>query len=178
MLLTVSSDASLVSHPPAKAEPTPTIPLEGHEPDDGADDDDDDEDDDEEDKTQPTINPELPLDRPVQVDALLEKWQSEIRKAGIDAEEQFLSEVAEIFKTERPREESITEKMVLELSGDIETELASLESTIIHLVKKGRASETDDPRIKEINKKISASGKKIRNHAVEIRYHISHALAN
>jgi hypothetical protein len=63
--------------------------------------------------------------------------------------------------------------MVLELNNTIESEIASLENTIIYLAKKPKpetGKEKDDPRITELNQKIIASGKKIRNHAVEIRY--------
>ena len=60
--------------------------------------------------------------------------------------------------------------MVLELNNTVDTELASLENSVMYLAKKGRANGKDDPRFKELNDKVVASGKKIRNHAVEIRY--------
>src|SRR5438552_1249383 len=49
-----------------------------------------------------------PLNRAVQVDALLENWRSQIRKAGIKTEEIFIEAVKEIFETEKERELSIT----------------------------------------------------------------------
>jgi hypothetical protein len=118
----------------------------------------------------PIVQDERPaLNRPVQVDANLENWRTQIRKAGVEAEELFLEAIQEIFTTEREREISIIKNMVLELNNTVQREIASLENTIIYLAKKGRASEQDDPRIKEFNKKVVESGKKIRNHAVEIR---------
>jgi len=139
---------------------------------------DDDEDEDGEEIDAPTSTEELPnielpkppLDRSVQVDALLENWRTQIRNAGIEAEELFIESVSEIFKTENERETSITKNMVIELNNTVESEIAYLENTIIYLAKKGRASSQDDPRLKELNKSVAASGKKIRNHAVEIRY--------
>ena len=110
-----------------------------------------------------------PLDRPVQVDALLDKWRTEIRNSGIEAEELFLEAINEIFNTEKEKEYSITKNMALEFQNTVDSEIVSLENTIIYLAKKGRASDQDDPRLKELNKKAVASGKKIRNHAVEIR---------
>lgn len=115
-------------------------------------------------------DPRPPLNRPVQVDANLDNWRTQIRKAGVEAEEIFLQEIQEIFATEQERETSITKNMVLELNNTVQGEIVSLENTIIHLAKKDRAPEQDDPRIKELNKKVVESGKKIRNHAVEIRY--------
>jgi DNA-binding transcriptional regulator GbsR (MarR family) len=118
----------------------------------------------------PIVQDERPaLNRPVQVDANLENWRTQIRNAGVEAEELFLEAIQEIFTTEQEREISITKNMVLELNNTVQGEIASLENTIIYLAKKGRASEQDDPRIKEFNKKVVESGKKIRNHAVEIR---------
>lgn len=111
-----------------------------------------------------------PLNRPVQVDALLETWRTQIRNAGVKTEEIFLDAIQDIFGTEKERESSITENMILELENTVASEIASLENTIIYLAKKGRASEQDDPRLKELNKSVVASGKRIRNHAVEIRY--------
>ena len=110
------------------------------------------------------------MNRPVQVDALLENWRSQIRATGVETEEVFLDAVQEIFQTEKEKETSITKNMILELNNTVQSEIASLENTIIYLAKKGRASGQDDPRLKELNKNIVASGKKIRNHAVEIRY--------
>jgi len=110
-----------------------------------------------------------PLDRAVQVDALLENWRSKIRQAGVEAEEIFLDAVEEIAATEEEREISITENMISELENRITREIASLENTIIYLAKEGKAAGQDDPRIKEFNKAIQTSGKKIRNHAVDIR---------
>jgi hypothetical protein len=118
----------------------------------------------------PIVQDERPtLNRPVQVDANLENWRTQIRNAGVEAEELFLEAIQEIFTTEQERETSITKNMVLELNNTVQGEIASLENTIIYLAKKGRASEQDDPRIKELHKKVVESGKKIRNHAVEIR---------
>lgn len=117
------------------------------------------------------IEPERPpLNRAVQVDALLENWRTQIRKAGIETEEIFIESVNEIFETEKEREISITKNMVLELNNTVNTELASLENHIMYLAKKGRATDKEDPRLKELNEKVVASGKKIRNHAVEIRF--------
>ena len=117
------------------------------------------------------IEPERPpLNRPVQVDALLENWRTQIRKAGIETEEIFIEAINEIFRTEKERETLIAKNMVLELNNTVDAELASLENSIIYLAKKGRASGKDDPRFKELSDKVVASGKKIRNHAVEIRY--------
>lgn len=113
------------------------------------------------------------LNRPVQVDALLDNWRTQIRNAGVQAEEVFIAAVTEIFETEKAREEEIARNMVLELNNTVESELSSLENTVIYLAKKGKASGKDDPRYKEFNENIVASGKKIRNHAVEIRYHKS-----
>ena len=115
-----------------------------------------------------------PLDRAVQVDALLENWRARIRNAGIKAEEIFLEAIKEIFETEKEKEASIAKNTVLELNNTVETEIASLENEILYLATKGRG-ETDmnDALIKELNKKITAAGKRIRNHAVEIRYIIS-----
>ena len=125
----------------------------------------------EEPEEEPTIVHERPpLNRPVQVDALLEKWRAEIRAVGVETEELFLDAVQEIFQTEKQSEISITKRMVLEFNNTVQSEIASLENTIIFLAKKGRASEKDDPRLKELNKNTVASAKKIRNHAVEIRY--------
>ena len=122
----------------------------------------------------PTLKDERPpLNRPVQVDAALENWRAQIRKAGVESEEVFLKAVKDIFTTEREREASITKNMVIELNNTVQGEVASLENSIIYLAKKGRASGEDDPRIKEFNKKVIASGKKIRNHAVEIRYSLA-----
>lgn len=112
-----------------------------------------------------------PLDRPVQVDALLENWRTQIRKAGVKAEELFLDAINDIYSTEKERETSITKNMVLELENTVESEIASLENTIIYLAKKGRGSGQDDHRLQELNKNVVASGKEIRDHAVEIRYH-------
>ena len=111
-----------------------------------------------------------PLNRPVHVDALLDNWRTQIRNAGIEAEEKFLSAVNEIFNTEKEREEAIARNMVLELNNTVEAEMSSLENSVIYLAKRGKASGKDDPRYKELNEKIVASGKKIRNHAVDIRY--------
>lgn len=111
-----------------------------------------------------------PLDRAVQVDALLETWRAKIREAGIQSEEIFLDAVEEIAATEQEREKSITENMILELENQVTGEIASLENTIIYLAKKGKAEDKDDSRIKDLNKAIQTSGKKIRNHAVDIRY--------
>lgn len=117
------------------------------------------------------IEPERPpLNRAVQVDALLENWRTQIRKAGIETEEIFIEAVNEIFETEKEREISITTNMVLELNNTVNTELASLENHIMYLAKKGRATDKEDPRLKELNDKVVVSGKKIRNHAVEIRF--------
>ena len=125
----------------------------------------------EEPEEKPTIVHERPpLNRPVQVDALLEKWRTQIRAVGVETEELFLEAVQEIFQTEKERETSITKNLVLELNNTVQSEIASLENTIIYLAKKGRASGQDDPRLKQLNQNIIASGKKIRNHAVEIRY--------
>ena len=122
-------------------------------------------------KEEPSIVHERPpLNRPVQVDALLENWRTQIRAAGVEMEELFLDAVQEIFETEKERETSIAKNMVLELNNTVQSEISSLENTIIHLAKKGRASGQDDPRLRELNKNVVASGKKIRNHAVEIRY--------
>ena len=157
--------------------PEPTVdPLSIFEDDPEEDDDDDGTDEEEEEETVsstrvlPIVQDERPaLNRPVQVDANLENWRTQIRNAGVEAEELFLEAIQEIFTTERERETSITKNMVLELNNTVQGEIASLENTIIYLAKKGRASEQDDPRIKEFNKKVVESGKKIRNHAVEIR---------
>jgi hypothetical protein len=111
-----------------------------------------------------------PLNRAVQVDALLENWRTQIRNAGIESEELYLQAIKDIYATEKEREESIAKNMVLELKNTVESEIASLEGTIMYLAKKGRAEGTDDPRLKELNKEIAAAGKKIRNHAVDIRY--------
>lgn len=152
---------------------------------DGQDEDEDDEEDNEEEEeeseeheeeipqsepsdTTTSVNP--PLDRPVQVDALLDKWRTKIRKGGVETEETFVQAVHEIFETEHEKETSITKNMVLELENIIESEIASLENTIIFLAKKGRALGNEDPRLKKLSKGITASGKKIRDHAVEIRY--------
>jgi hypothetical protein len=152
-----------------------------HDPDEEEDEDDDE--DDEQEVQEETVkdkykdlpileileDPRPPLNRPVQVDANLENWRAQIRRAGVEAEEIFLEAIKEIFATEQERETSITKSMVLELNNTVHGEIASLENTIIYLAKKGRATEQDDPRIKEFNKKVVESGKKIRNHAVEIR---------
>lgn len=125
------------------------------------------------------VEPERPpLNRAVQVDALLENWRTQIRKAGIETEEIFLEAINEIFETEKERETSITKNMVLELNNTVDTELASLENDIMYLAKKGRADSKDDIRFKELNDKVIASGKKIRNHAVDIRYLPSMVLTN
>jgi hypothetical protein len=58
---------------------------------------------------------------------------------------------------------------VLELNNTVDTALASLENGIIYLASKGRGGK-DDPRLKELNHKVTAAGKKIRDHAVDIRY--------
>lgn len=118
----------------------------------------------------PVEPPRPPLNRPVQVDALLENWRTQIRNAGMETEEMFIDAINEIFAAEKERETSISKNMVLELNNTIDSEIASLENTIIHLAKKGRGTGKDDPRLKELNDKVVASGKKIRNHAVEIRY--------
>ena len=118
----------------------------------------------------PIVSHERPqLDRPVQVDALLKNWRTQIRNAGIETEELFLEAVHEIFNTEKEREISMSKSMFLELQNTVESEVTSLENTIIHLAKKGHASGQDDPRLNELNKNVQASGKKIRDHAVEIR---------
>ena len=109
------------------------------------------------------------LDRPVHIDALLENWRGKLRQAGVEAEENFLDAVEEIAATEQERETSVAENMILELENRVIGEIASLKNTIIYLAKKGKASGQDDPRIKELNKAIQGSGKKIRNHAVDIR---------
>jgi hypothetical protein len=110
-----------------------------------------------------------PLNRPVQVDALLDNWRTQIRSAGVENEEVFIASVNKVFETEKGREEEIARNMVLELNNTAEAELSSLQNTVIYLAKKGKASRKDDPRYKEFNDAIVASGKKIRNHAVEIR---------
>ena len=118
----------------------------------------------------PIEPPRPPLNRAVQVDALLENWRTQIRNAGVETEEIFLDAINEIFAAEKERETSISKNMVLELNNTVDGEIASLENTILHLAKKGRGTGKDDPRLKELNEKVVASGKKIRNHAVEIRY--------
>lgn len=151
--------------------PTPTVdPLDEFvkELDPDAEDEDDQDDQDEEDDIPYDVRPSL--NRPVQVDALLDNWRTQIRNAGVKAEEVFLASIKKIFETEKVREEEISRNMVLELNNTAESELASLENTIIHLAKKGKASGKDDPRYKELNDAIIAAGKKIRNHAVDIRY--------
>ena len=157
--------------------PEPTVdPLSIFEDDPDEEDEDEDTDEEEEEETVsttpvlPFVQEERPtLNRPVHVDANLENWRTQIRKAGVEAEELFLEAIQEIFTTEQERETSITKNMVLELNNTVQGEIASLENTIIYLAKKGRASQQDDPRIKEFNKKVVESGKKIRNDAVEIR---------
>jgi len=114
-------------------------------------------------------NERLPLNRAVQIDALLENWRTQIRKAGVETEELFLEAIAEIFATEKEREANIAENMVLELNNTVDTALASLENGIIYLASKGRGKK-DDPRLKELNHKVTAAGKIIRDHAVDIRY--------
>src|SRR5579859_1784065 len=48
------------------------------------------------------VEPERPpLNRAVQVDALLENWRTQIRKAGIETEEIFLEAINDIFETEK-----------------------------------------------------------------------------
>jgi len=159
--------------------PEPTVdPLSIFDEAEDEEDEEDEEIEEEQDETASETPKELPilkddrppLDRAVQVDANLENWRTQIRKAGVEAEEIFLEAIQEIFASEHERETSITKNMVLELNNTVEGEIASLENTIIYLAKKGRATEQDDPRIKEFNKKVVESGKKIRNHAVEIRY--------
>ena len=119
----------------------------------------------------PAIVNERPiLDRPVQVDALLDHWRAEIRKAGITEEEQYLAAVQEIFSTEKEREGVVAKNMILELNNTVESELISLQNSIIYLAKKGKATEREDPRFVEFIDKIAISRKKIRNQAVEIRY--------
>ena len=110
-----------------------------------------------------------PLDRAVQVDELLDNWRSQIRKAGVKAEEDFLVAIKRIFETEKEGETSTAKNMISDFNNAVETEITSLKNTIIYLAKKGRASGQDDPRLTELNRKIAASGKKIRNHAVETR---------
>jgi hypothetical protein len=164
------TSSSLVSPSSLVSSPSPVLALD-------EEDEDEDEDEDEEDEgtvgpmdAMPTIQDERPpLNRPVQVDALLDKWRTQIRNSGIEAEELFLDAITEIFNIEKEKESSITKKMALEFQNTVDSEIASLENTIIYLAKKGKASEQDDPRLKELNKKAAASGKKIRNHAVEIR---------
>jgi hypothetical protein len=109
------------------------------------------------------------LNRPVQVDALLTTWRTSIRNAGMKAEEEFIAAVHDIFRTEKERENVVIRNMLLELNNTIQTELISLRNTIMHLAKKGKATEKNDPRLQEFNDKLIASRKKIRNHAVEIR---------
>ena len=164
--------------------PEPTVdPLSLFDDDPEQEDDDEDEetDEDEEDdevatsttKVLSVVIDERPtLNRPVQVDANLENWRTQIRKAGVEAEELYLEAIQEIFTTEQERETSITKNMVIELNNTVQGEIASLENIIIYLAKKGRVTDQDDPRIKEFNKKVVESGKKIRNHAVEIRFPI------
>jgi hypothetical protein len=133
-------------------------------------------DDDEEIQTEePKVNPPAPsssmVNRPVEVDALLENWRTQIRKAGVESEELYISAISEISETEFDRETSIAENMFVELEDVVESEIVSLEETIMYLANKGRATDKEDPRIKELNSKIAAAGKSIRNRAVEIRYH-------
>jgi hypothetical protein len=171
------ASSSLVSSSSLDSSPSPVLVLD-------EEDDDEDEDEDEgegasEGEGEGTINPmepmptiqdkRPPLDRPVQVDALLDKWRTQIRNSGIEAEELFLDAINEIFNIEKDKEDTITKNMALEFQDTVDSEIASLENTIINLAKKGKASDQDDPRLKELNKKAVASGKKIRNHAVEIR---------
>ena len=121
----------------------------------------------------PTIVEDVrpPLNRAVQVDALLENWRTQIRNAGVKAEEIFREAINQIFETEKTRETSVTKNMVLELNNTVETEIASLENEILYLATKARGEpEKRSALITELNKKITASGKKIRNHAVDIRY--------
>jgi hypothetical protein len=110
------------------------------------------------------------VNRPVEVDALLENWRTQIRKAGIESEELYISAISEISETEFDRETSIVENMFVELEDVVESEISSLEEIIMYLANKGRATDKEDPRIKELNNKVAAAGKNIRNRAVEIRY--------
>jgi hypothetical protein len=148
-----------------------------------------DEYEDEDDKEPPPANDEPipisaiqderpPLDRAVQVDALLETWRTKIREAGVQSEEIFIDAVEVIAETEQEREKSITETMILELENQVTEEIASLKNTIIYLAKKSKAEDNDDSRVKDLNKAIQTSGKKIRNHAVDIRYSRPHSQAD
>jgi len=166
-----TENVSPATEDPSPPSPTPT-PSDAFSALDEYDDDDDDKSTTGPDEPLPisAIQDERPtLDRPVHVDALLENWRAKIRQAGVEAEEIFLDAVEEIAATEEERETSIAENMILELENRVTGEIASLENTIIYLAKKGKASGQDDPRIKELNKAIQASGKSIRNHAVDIR---------
>jgi hypothetical protein len=109
------------------------------------------------------------LNRAVHVDTLLENWRTQIRKAGVESEELYIKAVHDIFATESEREASIAENMLMELEDVVETQIASLENTIMYLANKGRAQGKDDPRITELNEKVKTSGKVIRDRAVEIR---------
>jgi hypothetical protein len=109
------------------------------------------------------------VNRAVQVDALLENWRVQIRKAGVESEELYIAAINDIFVTESDREESIADNMLLELEDVVDSAIASLENTIMRLADKGRATGDDDPRLKELNEKVSSAGKTIRNRAVEIR---------
>jgi len=110
-----------------------------------------------------------PLNRPVQVDDLLNTWRTRIRNTGMKVEEEFISAVQDAFHTEKERESVICRNMFSELNNTIEGGLISLKNTIMYLAKKGKATKKNDPRLNEFNDALIESRIKIRNRAVELR---------